>query len=102
MLRQIRSLDDPSASFLDNRYGKRRMWGALGFGVASLTSGFICDASGGGYGGVMVQFVIVTTVALVTATGVSIGKNREAVLQQSRATIRYVFQPCMTVCCAGA
>ena len=49
------------------------MWGAVGFGLASLIAGFVYDAGSGGYGGVMVVFVTVTVAALVTAAGVTVG-----------------------------
>lgn len=81
----------PGPYFPDYRYGKQRMWGALGFGVASLVGGFVYDAGSGGYGGVMVVFVTVTVVAFIAATGVPIGTNvEEAGCQESRGQ-RYAF-----------
>lgn len=64
-------------SFGADGYGIQRLWGAVGFGVASLISGVLCDAAGGSYEGVMIFFMSVMIVALVASTGVSVGQHAE-------------------------
>ena len=64
-----------SRLFPTPRYGIQRLWGAVGFGVASLISGYLCDAAGGSYEGVMSFFVAVMVVALVASTGVPVGQH---------------------------
>lgn len=59
------------------RYGVQRLWGAFGFGVASFISGYLCDAAGGGYGGVMLFFVVLMAIGLIASTGVPVGRNDE-------------------------
>lgn len=53
----------------------QRLWGAVGFGVASLISGYLCDAAGGSYEGVMLFFVAVMAVALMASRGVPVGPS---------------------------
>lgn len=53
----------------------QRLWGAVGFGIASLISGYVCDSTGGGYGGVMLVFVGSLAVTMVASTGVPIGAD---------------------------
>lgn len=53
----------------------QRLWGAVGFGVASLISGYLCDAAGGSYEGDMLVFVTVMAVALMASTGVAVGRS---------------------------
>lgn len=62
-------------SLLWPRYGVQRLWGAFGFGVASFISGYLCDAAGGGYEGVMLFFVAVMAIGLMASTGVPVGRN---------------------------
>eukprot|EP00904_Undaria_pinnatifida_P013765 jgi/Undpi1/9519/HiC_scaffold_27.g11975.m1 len=54
-------------------FGIQRLWGAVGFGVASLISGYLCDTNGGSYEHVMLFFVAVMAVALKASTGVPVG-----------------------------
>lgn len=49
------------------------MWGAVGCGLATLTSGIVYDNTGGGYESVVVVFVAVLAVALVAALRVPVG-----------------------------
>ena len=64
--------DPPSAH---QRYGSQRLWGAVGFGIASLVAGYVCDLYGGRYYGVMLVFVACILVALVASTGVPVGQQ---------------------------
>lgn len=63
--------------FYTRRYGNQRLWGAVGFGVASLIGGILCDAAGGSYETDMLFFVVVMVVALVASTGVLVGQIDE-------------------------
>ena len=56
------------------RFGSQRLWGAVGFGIASLLAGYVCDLYGGSYSGVMLVFVGNVLVALVASTGVPVGQ----------------------------
>ena len=56
------------------RFGSQRSWGAVGFGIASLLAGYVCDLYGGSYSGVMLVFVGNVLVALVASTGVPVGQ----------------------------
>eukprot|EP00904_Undaria_pinnatifida_P002326 jgi/Undpi1/12094/HiC_scaffold_4.g01792.m1 len=73
----ITSLVDAAVrhSFGGDGYGVQRLWGAFGFGVASFISGYLCDAAGGGYEGVMLFFVAVMAIGLMASTGVPVGRN---------------------------
>ncbi|CAM9175600.1 unnamed protein product [Laminaria digitata] len=62
-------------SFGGDGYGIQRLWGAVGFGVASLISGYLCDAAGGTYEGVMSFFVAVMIAALAASKGVPVGRR---------------------------
>lgn len=53
----------------------QRLWGAVGFGFASLIGGYLCDAAGGSYDTAMLFFVAVMVVALATSTGVRVGRS---------------------------
>lgn len=72
----------PGRPFLYDRYGRQRMWGALGYGLASLISGAVYDAGSGGYRNVMAVFVVVTLISLGASTRVPIGKRAETVAPQ--------------------
>lgn len=61
-------------TFPQQRYGSQRLWGAIGFGVASLAAGYVCDLYGGSYSGVMLVFVGNVLVALAASTGVPVGQ----------------------------
>lgn len=61
----------------DARYGAQRMWGAVGYGFAVLFSGIAYDNTGGGYGGVVVVFVVALAVALVAALRVPVGDDND-------------------------
>lgn len=65
----------PPPTFFNPRFGIQRLWGAVGFGVASLISGYLCDATGGNYENVMLFFVAVMAVALVASRGVPVGRS---------------------------
>lgn len=84
----------PRPYFLDCRYGKRRTWGALGYGLASVVGGVVHDAGNGGYGGVMIVFVTSTLVAL--ATTLPIGTTTEAAGCQESTGQRCVCWRCLT------
>eukprot|EP00903_Cladosiphon_okamuranus_P013285 g12384.t2 len=60
------------------KFGFQRLWGAVGFGVASLVAGYVSDLNGGSYAGVMLVFVVNNLVALVASTGVPIGHVNNA------------------------
>ncbi|CAM9669265.1 unnamed protein product [Pylaiella littoralis] len=64
-------------SFGGDGYGALRLWGAIGFGIASLIGGYVCDAYGGSYRGVMVVFVTNVVLALVASTGVPVGRRKD-------------------------
>lgn len=49
------------------------MWGAVGYGIAVLISGIVYDNTGGGYGSVVIVFVVALALALVAALRVPIG-----------------------------
>ncbi|CAN0436304.1 unnamed protein product, partial [Hapterophycus canaliculatus] len=49
-----------------------RLWGAVGFGIASLLAGYVSDSHGGSYTGVMVVFLANVLVALAASTGVRV------------------------------
>ncbi len=68
----------------ENRFGILRLWGAVGFGVASLIGGYVCDAYGGSYVGVMAVFVGNVLVALLASTGVPIGQGKDRCEGSSR------------------
>lgn len=53
------------------------MWGAVGYGFAVLVSGIVYDNAGGGYGSVVVVFVVALALALVAALGVPVGASRD-------------------------
>ncbi|CAB1096853.1 unnamed protein product [Ectocarpus sp. CCAP 1310/34] len=55
-------------------FGSQRLWGAVGFGTASLVAGYVCDLYGGSFSGVMLVFVGNVLVALMASTGVPIGQ----------------------------
>ncbi|CBJ48928.1 conserved unknown protein [Ectocarpus siliculosus] len=59
------------------RYGTQRSWGAAGYGLAAVISGFVYDATGGSYDGLMVAFVTVLALALLAALGVPVGRTDE-------------------------
>lgn len=65
----------PDMSPCHKRYGNLRLWGAVGFGIASLIGGYVCDSYGGSYTGVMIVFVANVAVALAASTGVPIGRR---------------------------
>lgn len=56
------------------RFGAQRLWGAIGYAVASFIGGYISSSDGGSYGGVMVMFVVVTLGTLAASAGISVGK----------------------------
>lgn len=60
------------AQCFDVRYGKQRSWGAAGYGIAALLSGFVHDHTGG-YWGVAIAFVVFVAIALVAASSVPVG-----------------------------
>ncbi|CAN0051041.1 unnamed protein product, partial [Ectocarpus sp. 12 AP-2014] len=55
-------------------FGSQRLWGAVGFGIASLVAGYVSDLYGGNFSGVMLVFVGNVLVALMATTGVPIGQ----------------------------
>ncbi|CAM9774867.1 unnamed protein product, partial [Ectocarpus sp. 12 AP-2014] len=55
-------------------FGSQRLWGAVGFGIASLVAGYVSDLYGGNFSGVMLVFVGNVLVALMASTGVPIGQ----------------------------
>lgn len=67
------------------------MWGAAGYGTATLISGFVYDHTGGGYESVVVVFVVALVVALVAALGVPVGTNGEPPGCQNSEGSRYVL-----------
>ncbi|CAM9324048.1 unnamed protein product [Ectocarpus sp. 4 AP-2014] len=73
----IGSLIDSSIrhAFGGDGYGNLRLWGAIGFGIASLIGGYVCDSYGGSYTGVMIVFVANVAVAMAASTGVPIGRR---------------------------
>ncbi|CAM9442348.1 unnamed protein product [Ectocarpus sp. 13 AM-2016] len=64
-------------AFGSGGYGTQRSWGAAGFGLATLISGFVYDAAGGSYDGVMIVYVTVLALALLAALGVPVGRTDE-------------------------
>ena len=52
------------------RFGAQRLWGAVGFGLASLIGGILCESDDGDYESVMVLFVAVMIGAMVASTGI--------------------------------
>lgn len=51
------------------------MWGAAGYGIAALVSGVVNSSTGGGFGGVVYVLVAASTVSLVAAAGVPVGRD---------------------------
>lgn len=60
-------------TLLQQRYGTLRLWGAVGFGIASFISGYVSDSSGGRYEGVMAIFVVALVLTFAASTRVSFG-----------------------------
>lgn len=56
------------------RFGSQRLWGAVGFGIASLVAGYVSDLYGGSFSGVMLVFMGNVLLALVASTGVPVGQ----------------------------
>lgn len=74
------------------RYGTQRSWGAAGYGLAALISGFVYDAAGGSHDGLMVVYVTVLALALLAAVGVPVGRTDEpAGGQDDEEPWRYVL-----------
>eukprot|EP00903_Cladosiphon_okamuranus_P010272 g9726.t1 len=65
-------------AFGGDGFGSLRLWGAVGFGIASLVAGFMSDLNGGSYAGVMLVFVVNQLVALTASTGVPVGHVNNA------------------------
>ncbi|CAM9498558.1 unnamed protein product [Ectocarpus fasciculatus] len=61
--------------FGSDGYGTQRSWGAAGYGLAALMSGFVYDVTGGSYDGVVAVYVTVLALALVAALGVPVGRT---------------------------
>lgn len=57
------------------RYGTQRLWGAIGFGVATFIGGSVSDAAGGGFGAVMAVFVGMMTISAVVSAGFAVGRG---------------------------
>ncbi|CAM9109176.1 unnamed protein product [Ectocarpus sp. 8 AP-2014] len=64
-------------AFGSGGYGTQRSWGAAGYGLATLISGFAYDAAGGSYDVLMVVYVTVLALALLAALGVPVGRTDE-------------------------
>lgn len=66
------------------------MWGAAGFGTATLIGGIVYDHTADGYGGVVVVFVAALSLALVAALGVQVGASDEIPVHQKSERSWYV------------
>lgn len=53
------------------------MWGAAGFGTATIISGIVYDNIAGGYESIVVVFFVASLLALVAALGVPVGTSGE-------------------------
>ncbi|CAM9838261.1 unnamed protein product [Scytosiphon promiscuus] len=72
-------------SFGSDGYGMLRLWGAVGYGIASLLGGYVSDSYGGSYTYVMVIFVANILLALGASTNVRVGRE-EIVKSTSTST----------------
>lgn len=53
-----------------------RLWGAVGYGIASLLGGYVSDSYGGSYTVVMVIFGANILLALGASTNVRVGRQK--------------------------
>lgn len=58
----------------------------MGFGIAALVAGYVCDLYGGSYYGVMMVFVGNILVALAASTGVPVGQVNRNIQDEEGAS----------------
>lgn len=69
---------------IHDRYGVQRLWGAAGFGLASIAGGYVTDASGGSYLGMVILYVAFMIMTLITSSGLWMGRWVEAEAEESK------------------
>lgn len=66
------------------RYGSQRLWGAVGFGVASLLGGYVSDVSSGSFSGAILLFLGFMVITFATSTTLFSGRAEGSSNSRSR------------------